>query len=255
MNRFGRASAIAAAVGFSVLVSGCVHEGMNTIVGSDGTAQMVMTETISPVIYDYAGSFGNITPAKLAKEESKSPLPGQDSVKVYTGSEGWKGIQVRCTFHSLGALDAAEMAPGSNGTGLFSSFSITQNASQWVLDAKVNVRGITDLITLESGKSKTAESRGITRADMAQIGIEIGVSFQLPGQIVSDNATSVNGSVMTWDLLSQVYSLHAVSTTSASVGSTTTSVPAAVTTTSSSPAATTTSTSAAVTTTTGSTTG
>ena len=104
MNRFGRASAIAAAVGFSVLVSGCVHEGMSTVVGSDGTAQMVMTETISPVIYDYAGSFGDITPAKLAKEESKSPLPGQDSVKVYTGSEGWKGIQVRCTFHSLACL-------------------------------------------------------------------------------------------------------------------------------------------------------
>jgi len=224
---------------------------MNTVVGSDGTAQMVMTETISPVVYDYAGSFGDITPAKLAKEESKSPLPGQDSVKVYTDPEGWKGIQVRCTFHSLGALDAAEMAPGSNGSsGLFSSFSITQNASQWVLDAKVNVRGITDLITVESGKSKTTESRGITRADMAQIGIEIGVSFQLPGQIVSDNATSVNGSVMTWDLLSQVYSLHAVSTTSPSVGSTTTSVPAAVTTTSSPAAVTTTSTAAAVTTTT-----
>ena len=97
------------------------------------TAQMVMTETISPVIYDYAGSFGDITPAKLAKEEAKSPLPGQDSVKVYTDAEGWKGIQVRCTFHSLGALDAAEIAPGSNGTGLFSSFSITQNASQWAL--------------------------------------------------------------------------------------------------------------------------
>jgi phosphatidylinositol mannoside-binding LppM-like protein len=246
MNRFGRASAIAAAVGFSALVSGCVHEGMNTVVGTDGKAQMVMTETISPVIYDYAGSFGDITPAKLAKEESKSPLPGQDSVRVYTDAEGWKGIQVRCTFHSLGALDAAEMAPGNNGTGLFSSFSITQNASQWVLDAKVNVRGITDLITTESGKSKTTEPRGITRAEMAQIGIEIGVSFQLPGQIVSDNATSVNGSVMTWDLLSQVYSLHAVNTTSASVGSTTTSVPNA---------GTTTSTSAAVTTTTASTTG
>jgi hypothetical protein len=228
---------------------------MNTVVGTDGKAQMVMTETISPVIYDYAGSFGDITPAKLAKEESKSPLPGQDSVRVYTDAEGWKGIQVRCTFHSLGALDAAEMAPGNNGTGLFSSFSITQNASQWVLDAKVNVRGITDLITTESGKSKTTESRGITRAEMAQIGIEIGVSFQLPGQIVSDNATSVNGSVMTWDLLSQVYSLHAVNTTSASVGSTTTSVPNAGTTTSTSAAATTTSTSAAVTTTTASTTG
>jgi hypothetical protein len=248
MNRIGRASAIAAAVGFSALVSGCVHEGMSTVVGSDGTAQMVMTETISPVIYDYAGSFGNITPAKLAKEEAKSPLPGQDSVKVYTGSEGWKGIEVRCSFHTLGALDAAEMAPGSTSTGLFSSFSITQDASQWVLDAKVNVHGITDLITVESGKSKTSESRGITRADMAQIGIEISVSFQLPGQIVSDNATSVNGSVMTWDLLSQVYSLHAVSTTSASVGTTTTSVPAAVTTTTS--AATTTTSTAAVTTTT-----
>jgi hypothetical protein len=215
---------------------------MNTVVGSDGTAQMVMTETISPVIYDYASSFGDITPAKLAKEESKSPLPGQDSVKVYTDSEGWKGIQVRCTFHSLGALDAAEMAPGGNSTSLFSSFSITQNGSQWALDAKVNVPGITDLITLESGRSKTTESRGITRADMAQIGIEISVSFQLPGQIVSDNATSVNGSVMTWDLLSQVYQLHALTTTSASVGSTTTSAPAAVTTTSAPAAVTTTST-------------
>ncbi len=157
---------------------------------------------------DYAGSFGDITPAKLAKEESKSPLPGQGSVKVYTDSEGWERIQVRCTFHSLGALDAAEMAHGGTSTGLFSSFSITQNASQWALDAKVNVPGITDLITLESGRSKTTESRGITRADMAQIGIEISVSFQLPGQIVSDNATSVSGSVMTWDLLSQVYQLQ-----------------------------------------------
>src|SRR5271170_5204145 len=129
MNRFGRASAIGAAVGFSLLVSGCVHEGLNTVVGSNGTAQMVITETISPVVYDSTGLVGGLTPAKLAMEERKTPLPGQDSVKAYTDSEGWKGIQVRCAFHSLSALDAAEMATGSEGDHLFSSFSITQSGS------------------------------------------------------------------------------------------------------------------------------
>ncbi|MGD0808960.1 MAG: hypothetical protein ABSA91_04530 [Acidimicrobiales bacterium] len=252
MNRLGRASAVAAAVAFSVLVSGCVHEGLNTVVGSNGTAEMVLTETISPVVYDSAGALGDITPAKLAMEASKAHLPGEDSVKVYTDSEGWKGIQVRCSFRSLSALNAAEVALGgeSTGTGMFTSFSITQSGSQWALDAKVDVTGITDLVTLESGKAKKSESRGITRADLAQIGMKISVSFNLPGQIVSDNATSVDGSVMTWDLLSQVYQLHAVtstspaSVTSTSVAQTTTS--AAVTTTS--PAGATT-TSAAVTTT------
>jgi hypothetical protein len=240
MNRFGRASAVVAAVAFSVLVSGCVHEGLSTVVASNATAQMVVTETLSPVIYDEAGVFGNITPAKLVEEESKSPLPGQDSVKLYTDSEAWKGIQVTCTFHSLAALDAAEAGPLGDSLGLFSSFSITQTGSQWALAAKVNVPGITALITTATSKTKKSESRGITRADMAQIGMEIRVSFQLPGQIVSDNATSVKGSVMTWDLLSQVYKLHAITTTSGSGATTTTSVPAAVTTTTA-PAPTTTS--------------
>jgi hypothetical protein len=249
MDRFGRASAIAAAVAFSFFVSGCVHDAEDTVVGSNGTAEMVLTETISPVVYASASIFDDITPAKLAVEAKKSPLPGQYSVKAYTGSEGWKGIEVLCAFHSLGALDAAEMASGGEGDHLFSSFSITQSASQWALDAKVDVAGITDLISVTSGKSTTKESRGITRADMAQIGVEINVSFQLPGQIVSDNATSVKGSVMTWDLLSQVYSLHALTTTSASAATTTTSLPAAVTTTSVPAGVTTTTVPAAVTTT------
>jgi hypothetical protein len=249
MNRFGRASAVAAAVAFSVLVSGCVHEGLSTVVASNATAQMVVTETLSPVIYDEAGVFGDITPAKLVQEESKSPLPGQDSVKLYTDPEGWKGIQVTCTVHSLAALDAAEVGSLGDSPGLFSSFSITQTGSQWALAAKVNVPGITDMITIAAGKTKKSESRGITRADMAQIGMEIRVSFQLPGQIVSDNATSVKGSVMTWDLLSQVYTLHAITTTSGSAATTTTSVPAAVTTTSAPTASTTTSSPTALTTT------
>jgi len=72
MHRFGRASAIGAAVGFSLLVSGCVHEGLNTVVGSNGTAQLVITETISPVVYDSTGLVGGLTPAKLAMEERKT---------------------------------------------------------------------------------------------------------------------------------------------------------------------------------------
>jgi hypothetical protein len=248
MGRFGRASAAAAAAAaFGLLVSGCVHEGQDIVVGSNGAAEMVVTETLSPVIYDEASALGDITPAKLAKEESQSPLPGQDSVKLYTDSEGWKGIQVKCSVHSLSALDAAEVGPLGDSPGLFSSFSITQSGSQWALAAKVDVPGITNLITVASGKSKTTGSKGITRADMAQIGMEISVSFQLPGQIVSDNATSVKGSVLTWDLLSQVYTLHAVTTTAASA--TTTTVPAVVTTTSVPAAATTTSVPPAVTTT------
>jgi hypothetical protein len=144
-------------------------------------------------------------------------------------------------------LNAAEVGSLGDSPGLFSSFSITQSGSQWALAAKVDVPGITNLITVASGKSKTTGSKGITRADMAQIGMEISVSFQLPGQIVSDNATSVKGSVLTWDLLSQVYTLHAVTTTAASA--TTTTVPAVVTTTSVPAAATTTSVPPAVTTT------
>ncbi len=247
MNRFGRASAVAAAVAFSALVSGCVHESLSTVVASNATAQMVVTETLSPVIYDEAGVFGDITPAKLVEEESKSPLPGQDSVKVYTDPEGWKGVQVKCTLHSLAALDAAEEGSAGDSLGLFSSFSITQTGAQWALAAKVDVAGITALINTATGKTKKSEPRGITRADMAQIGMEIDVSFQLPGQIVSDNATSVKGSVMTWDLLSQVYTLRAITTTSGSVATTTTSVPGAVTTTTA-PAPTTTSVAAATTT-------
>jgi hypothetical protein len=248
MGRLGRASALAAAVTFSFLVSACVHEGEDTEVGSNGTAVMAVTETLSPLLY--ASALVGLTPAKLAKEEENSPLPGQDSVKAYTDSEGWKGIQVRCTFRSLAALDAAEMARSAqdNGPGLFSSFSIEQSGSQWALDAKVDVSAITLMVTSASGTSKTtAPVKGITRADMAQIGMEISVSFQLPGQIVSDNATSVKGSVLTWDLLSQVYTLHAVTTTAASA--TTTTVPAVVTTTSVPAAATTTSVPPAVTTT------
>jgi hypothetical protein len=215
---------------------------------------MAVTETLSPLLY--ASALVGLTPAKLAKEEENSPLPGQDSVKAYTDSEGWKGIQVRCTFRSLAALDAAEMARSAqdNGPGLFSSFSIEQSGSQWALDAKVDVSAITLMVTSASGTSKTtAPVKGITRADLAQVGIEISVSFRLPGRIVSDNATSVSGSVMTWDLLSQVYTLHAVTTTAAPAAATTTTVAVTTTTvavtTTMAPAAATTTTTAVTTTT------
>jgi hypothetical protein len=232
MERLGRASAIAAAVTISLFVSGCLHEGQDTVVGSNGTGYMVLIETLSPLVYASAAVEG-LTPAKLVKEEAKSPLPAQDSVEAYTDSEGWKGIRVQCTFHSLAALDAAEIAQSDrdNSPGLFSLFSIAHRRSQWVLDATVDVSAITDIGAVTSGTSKTTEPKGITRADMAQIGIEVSVSFRLPGQIVSDNATSVNGSVMIWDLLSQVYTLHAVTTTAAPVSVTTTTAPASVTTT------------------------
>jgi hypothetical protein len=224
MDRLRRASALVAAATFGLLVSGCVHEGQDTAVGSNGTADMVVTETLSPLVFASSAVDG-LTPAKFVKEEAKSPLPGQDSVTVYTDSEGWKGIQVRCTFHSLAALDAAEIAKSGqdSGAGLFSLFSIVQHGSQWVLDAKVDVSAITGLGAVSSGTPETTdENSGITRADLAQVGIKVGISFQLPGQIVSDNATSVNGSVMTWDLLSQVYTLHAVTTTSPATLPTTT---------------------------------
>jgi hypothetical protein len=210
------------------------------VVGSNGTAEMVLTETLSPVVYASAGFLGGLTPAKLAKEEAKSPLPGQDSVSAYTGPQDWKGIQVRCTFHSLAALDAAETdhSAQENSLPLFSSFSIAQTGNQWVLDAKVNVRAITNIYTITVGTSKTTKSKGITRADLAQIGIEVSVSFRLPGQIVSDDATSVSGSVMTWNLLGQVYTLHAVTTTAVPPTlTTTTALLAGVTSTTAVPAA------------------
>jgi len=237
MNRLGRASAITAAVGFGFLVSGCFHIGEETVVGSNGTADMVVTETLSPVVWASTGIEGQgaLTPAKLAKEEAKSPLPGQDSVQVYTDPEGWKGIQVRCTFHSLAALDTVEIAKQGqdNGAGLFSAFSIAQTGSQWVLDAKVDVPAIIAMDTVTVDSSKPSKPKGITRADLAQLGIQVSVSFRLPGQIVSDNATSVSGSVMTWNLLGQVYTLHAVTTTAAPalLTTTTTAPPAGVTTT------------------------
>jgi hypothetical protein len=222
MNRLGRASAIAIAVSLGSLLSACYHEGEDTVVGSNGTADMVLTETLSPVVWASGDVYGltPATPAKTVKEVRASPLPGQDSVRVYTDSDGWKGVQIRCTFHSLPALDAIEIAkPGQdNSTGLFSSFSIKQTGSQWVLDAKVDVPEITDIFALRSGKKKGIESGAVTRADMAQIGIEISVSFRLPGKIISDNATSVGGSVMTWNLLGQVYKLHAVTTSAAQAG-------------------------------------
>jgi hypothetical protein len=213
MDRLGRASTVVAVVTFSFLVSGCLHEGQDTVVGSNGTADVVLDETLSPVVWASADLDG-LTPAKLAKEVAKSPLPAQDSVSVYTDPEGWKGIQILCTFHSLAALGAAEIAhsPGDS-PGFFSSFSIGQSGSQWALDAKVDVSAITGIAGVTYGKSKATSPKGITRADLAQIGVEVSVSFRLPGQVVSDNATSVNGSVMTWDLLSQVYVLHAVTTT------------------------------------------
>ena len=191
---------------------------------------MVLTETLSPVVWASAGlGLTPATPAKLAKSEAKSPLPGQDSVKVYTDSDGWKGIQVRCTFHSLAALDAVEIAkPGQdNNAGLFSAFSIAQTGSQWVLDAKVDVAAITGIGTLTVGPSKPSEPKKITRADLVQIGFKVSVSFRLPGRIVSDNATSVSGSVMTWNLLGQVYTLDAVTATAAPVPPTTTTAPPA----------------------------
>jgi hypothetical protein len=232
MDGLRRATALVAAATFGLLVSGCVHEGQDTAVGSNGTADMVVTETLSPLVFASSDVDG-LTPAKFATQEAKSPLPGQDSVTVFTDSEGWKGIQVRCTFHSLAALDAAEIAKSgqSSGAGLFSSFSIVQHGSQWVLDAKVDVSAITSLGAVSSGMPETTEANsGITRANLAQVGIKIGISFRLPGQIVSDNATSVSGSVMSWDLLSQVNTLRAVTTTSSATAPTTTA-PATVTTT------------------------
>ena len=148
MNRLGRGSAMAA-VALALLLSGCVHEGQDTVVGGNGTADMVLTETLSPVVWASAdiGGLTPATPAKFVSEEAKSPLPGQDSVRVYTDPDGWKRIQVRCTFHSLAALDAVEIAkPGKdNNVGLFSSFSIAQTGSEWVLGAKVDVPAITGM--------------------------------------------------------------------------------------------------------------
>lgn len=234
MNRLGRISPVGAAVVVGFLLSGCAHIGEETVVGSNGTAVMVVTETLSPVVWASADIAGQaaLTPAKLAREEARSPFPGQDSVNVFTDADGWKGIQVRCTFHSVAALDAVEIAkPGQdNRAGLFSSFSIAPDGPQWVLDAKVDVPAITNLGSVTVG-SKQSNPKGITRADLAQIGFEVNVSFRLPGQVVSDNATSVSGSVLTWNLLAQVYRLHAVSTTAASVPPTTTTLPIGQTTT------------------------
>jgi hypothetical protein len=58
------------------------------------------------------------------------------------------------------------------------------------LDAKVDVAGLTDIVTEMSGTHKTSVPDGVTRADLPQIGVAVSVSFRLPGQIVSDNATS-----------------------------------------------------------------
>ena len=67
--------------------------------------------------------------------------------------------------------------------------SVVQTGSQWVLDAKVDVAALTDIVTETSGTQKTSESEGVTRADLAQIGVAVSVSFRLPGRIVLDNAS------------------------------------------------------------------
>ena len=100
----------------------------------------------------------------------------------------------RCSTLSWVGRGRSQKGPGLS--------SVVQTGSQWVLDAKVDVAALTDIVTETFGTQKSSESEGVTRADLAQIGVAVSVSFRLPGRIVSANATSVSGSVTTWNLLS-----------------------------------------------------
>jgi hypothetical protein len=130
-------------------------------------------------------------------------IPEGFDVEEYS-EDGFEGVRLSATFNSIDELNSKLAASGSDqggavGTDLVSNFSLTHDGDEFRFQA--DLTGVDQTLTDAIGEAGGEELMPGFGPDALSEVFDARFRLTLPGTIQDNNADSVNGNTLTWNIV------------------------------------------------------
>ncbi len=203
-TRRTRTALLALLAAAALVLSGCMDVSNDVTLDADGSGKVEISllfseQMMAMMAMEHGGDIDAAIEELRSEMEADSEVP-EDVEFVFEEREGGLYMGATASFDTPSELE--ELLTSGGEEAMFSSFSLVEHGDSWELTAAADTSGFdTSLSGEDLGGSEEMDIDVDAFAELLGGKPTVEFSMTFPGKVTDSNATTVDGTTATWDLL------------------------------------------------------